>query len=337
MIVVSTPGRAGIIGNPTDGYGGAMMACSIRNRATVTLKKNKTLVLVNDFGKTELLWKNDFENKGDYFDVFRSVLRFLRAYDLKAEIRVKSNIPVQAGLSGSTAILSSLLYGILAFTGKSVNRYELAEMNRIIELHYLKCQCGYQDAYMTTFGGLLYLDFRGKEYYRELKDETYATVENLSAHVDELPFLVAHGGVMHNSGHFHKPLRQRWLEGEKQVVDGYREIAELARFGKKALLGKDWEQLGILMNRNHKIQDALAPSGEENNALIRTALENGAYGAKLAGAGGGGTVIILARDIAGMKDILSRKENLVFLELDPQARGVCIREDKSSQAGAQES
>ena len=33
MIIATAPGRAGIIGNPTDGYGGSMIACSIKNRA----------------------------------------------------------------------------------------------------------------------------------------------------------------------------------------------------------------------------------------------------------------------------------------------------------------
>ena len=47
MIRATAPGRAGIIGNPTDGYGGAMIACSIKNRATVTIEPADDLILVN--------------------------------------------------------------------------------------------------------------------------------------------------------------------------------------------------------------------------------------------------------------------------------------------------
>ena len=75
-------------------------------------------------------------------------------------------------------------------------------MNRIIELNYMNCQCGYQDAYMTTFGGLNYLDFRGKEYYKELYNEQYAVVENLSEYVRVLPFVIAHTGIKHHSAIF---------------------------------------------------------------------------------------------------------------------------------------
>jgi galactokinase len=90
MIRVTAPGRAGIIGNPTDGYRGTMIACSINNRAEVTIEDSKELIIENQFGRRVLKWKNDYDNQGDYFDVVRSVLRYLKLYDLKAKIRVRS-------------------------------------------------------------------------------------------------------------------------------------------------------------------------------------------------------------------------------------------------------
>ena len=145
---------------------------------------------------------------------------------------------------------------------------------------------------MTTFGGLNYLDFRGKAYYRSLEEEVYATVERLE--VEELPFILAHTGVKHISGSYHRPIRERWLEGEKEVIEAYEEITELALKGKRALLDGNWGELGRLMkNENHRIQDNLNYAGNENNRLIKAALAGGALGAKLAGAGGGGTIIAL--------------------------------------------
>ena len=63
--------------------------------------------------------------------------------------------------------------------------------------------------------------------------------------------------------------------------------------GKKALLMADWSLLGRLMNENHAIQRDLGGSGESNERLISAALEANAPGAKLAGAGHGGTIIAL--------------------------------------------
>ena len=324
MIKVSAPGRAGIIGNPTDGYGGSMIACSTKNRAYVTIERADDLIIENDMGKVVLKWENDFDNQGDYFDLVRSVLRYFKLYDMKGKIKSSTDIPVQAGLAGSTALLSCILAAVSAYVGNSYNRYELAEINRSIELNYMKTHCGYQDAYMTSFGGLNYLDFRGKEYYKDLDSELYAVVEPLSSYVKTLPFVVAHTGVKHHSGSFHKPLRDRWLEGEETVVNAYRDIAHLAREGKKALIKGDWDQLAYLMNKNHEIQDGLTDSGPVNNHMIRLARENGALAAKLAGAGGGGTIIALSLEPERTKEALRQAGADSFIDLGPNGQGLVV-------------
>ena len=188
----------------------------------------------------------------------------------------------------------------------------------------MKCQCGYQDAYMTTFGGLNYLDFRGKHIFKELAQEQYATVEPLSRFVGELPFVVAHTGIKHYSGGFHRPIRLRWEEGEEKVVKGYEEIMNIAREGKKALLNQNWQQLAYLMNENHRIQDDIYDSGDVNNHMIQVAKNNGAMAAKLAGAGGGGTIIALTFDPAATKKALKEAGTDAFLELDPTAQGITV-------------
>jgi len=122
----------------------------------------------------------------------------------------------------------------------------------------------------------------------------YATVERLDGYIPDLPFVLAHTGVRHSSDAVHKPLRERWLDGDPKVRKAYDEtIPRLAREGKKALLTGDWERLGYLMNENHACQRDLGGSAEANERMIRVALDAGALGAKLAGAGGGGTIIAL--------------------------------------------
>ncbi len=107
-----------------------------------------------------------------------------------------------------------MLKGLLAWQDKFPNPYRLAEMARYIELNHLKVVCGYQDAYMCTFGGLNYMDFRGKQFYREAEAELMATIEPLAPYVERLPFVLGFTGVRHSSGAVHKPIRERWLEGE---------------------------------------------------------------------------------------------------------------------------
>jgi galactokinase/mevalonate kinase-like predicted kinase len=289
----SAPGRCGIIGNPTDMYGGTVISCSIDFRAHVRVEPCDGLRLQVAGEETVIKGPDDLILNGDYFDVARAILDYFREEELNCRISYWTDIPVKAGVAGSTALTVAILYGLLRFKGVGYSRYQVAELARYIELNHLRVVCGYQDAYMCTFGGLNYMDFRGKQFYREASEELYATIEPLDDYVPALPFVLAHTGSSHSSGAVHKPLRERWLEGEPAVREGYERISHLAREGKKALLARNWERLGRLMNENHAIQRDLGGSGEANERLISAALEHGALGAKLAGAGHGGTIIAL--------------------------------------------
>jgi galactokinase/mevalonate kinase-like predicted kinase len=289
----SAPGRAGIIGNPTDMYGGAVLSCSVGLRAHVTVTPAQELVLETKGQELRIHNRDGLRPQGDLFDLARAVLDYMRLPPLACRAQYESHIPMRSGLSGSTALVVALLRALLAWQGQYPNLYQLAERARYIELNYLKVVCGYQDAYMCTFGGLNYMDFRGKQFYRSAEAELFATIEPLRDYVPELPFLLGFTGVGHSSDEVHRPIRERWLEGEAAVVDGYRRITEIARMGKKALLTGDWPQLGRLMNENHAIQRDLGGSGDPNERLIAAALKAGALGAKLAGAGHGGTIIAL--------------------------------------------
>jgi mevalonate kinase len=131
-------------------------------------------------------------------------------------------------------------------------------------------------------------------------------VEDLGGEAPALPFLLAHTGVRHSSDAVHRPLRERWLAGEPEVVAAYARVAELGVLGKSALQRGDWAAFGALMNENHALQRGLGGSGPENEKLIDAALAAGALGAKLAGAGGGGTIVALwpAADAAPLEAAL---------------------------------
>jgi galactokinase/mevalonate kinase-like predicted kinase len=274
-------------------YGGAVLSCSVALRASVTVMPAPDLVCETGGQELRIVRREDLRPRGDLFDVVRAVLDYMRLPRLACRVSYESRIPVRSGLSGSTALVVALLRALLAWQGEHPNLYQLAERARYIELNYLRVVCGYQDAYMCTFGGLNYMDFRGKQFYRSAEAELFATIEPLSRYVAQLPFVLGYTGVKHSSDEVHRPIRERWLAGEAAVVESYERITEIARMGKKAVLTADWPQLGRLMNDNHAIQRDLGGSGESNERLIAAALEAGAMGAKLAGAGHGGTIIAL--------------------------------------------
>lgn len=297
-IQCSAPGRAGIIGNPTDMYGGSVISCSIVERATVTLSSSDQLILETGSESCVIESTEDLSIQGDHFDIAKAVLTGTDSADLRVHLTWESSIPFRAGLSGSTALLVSILTSILSYRNTLPSLYNLAELTRTIEYNNLGVFCGYQDAYMCTFGGLNYMDFRDKEFHQKYGTDPYGTIEPIKSYVPSLPFVLINTGGERVSGAIHSPLRDRWLAGEPEVVDAYIAIGKLAREGKKALLNENWIDLGRLMNENHHISRALGGSSPEDDRMIQLALDNGALGAKLAGSGG--TIIILHTDPEAM-------------------------------------
>jgi galactokinase/mevalonate kinase-like predicted kinase len=297
MIRASAPGRCGLIGNPTDGYGGTVISSSLAERAVVEIIPADD-ILIDICGYQEPIHGvDDLKLNGSYADVAKAVFTMFEAAvtERKFHLSARTTIPMKAGLAGSTAMLAAIQGATLRMLDVSLHPYEIAELIRHIEFNTLNCVCGFQDQYMTTFGGLKYLDFRDKTPEAS-GDLVFATVESLEPFVGELPLILAHTGVERHSGTVHKSLRERWLQGEPAVVQAYERIARLARDAKRALLDQDWGCLGATMEENHRLQRDLGGSGEANERLISAAREAGALGAKLAGAGKGGTIIALHED-----------------------------------------
>ncbi len=300
MIQASAPGRCGLVGNPTDMYGGSVLSLSTRERAHCTLAEAGQMT-ISVSGQSQTLHSvNDLALRGDYLDVARAALSALEidpAASAPFRLTAWTEIPMQAGLAGSTAILACLTGCLLAHLGLRLNPYETAELVRKIEYDVLGIVCGFQDHYMTVFGGLNFMGFAGRNSAEALEADTpFAVIEPLAPYISSLPFVLAHTGVRHHSGSVHTSPRERWLAGDRAVIDGYAEIAGLARQAKRALLSGDCERLASLMTRNHEIVRDLGGSGDANEALIAAALDGGAMGAKLAGAGGGGTIVALTLD-----------------------------------------
>ncbi len=301
MIKATAPGRCGIVGNPTDMYGGSVLSLSTRERASSTLVEAAEMQITVS-GQTQILHSTEdlMLRPGDYLNVARAALSALEINPATAapfHLSAATEIPMQAGLAGSTAILACLTGALLAHLGLRLSPYETAELVRKIEYDVLGIVCGFQDAYMTVFGGLNFLDFTGRSSTEAFEQDTpFGTVEPLAAYVRDIPFVLAHTGVRHHSGSVHATPRERWLAGDPAAVNGYAEIAALAPIAKRALLSGDCGTLAGLMTRNHVLVRDLGGSGDANELLIAAALNGGASAAKLAGAGGGGTIVALTLD-----------------------------------------
>ena len=312
-VTASAPGRVGIVGNPTDMYGGSVISCSTKERARVDIQPADHLILDAGAEQRVISTPDDLVTREDIFDIARVALTGSESTDLRVRISWTTDIPFRAGLSGSTALLVSMVAGLLAFRGTRLSPYHQAELVRRIEYRNLTF-CGYQDAYMCTFGGLHYMDFRGKEFHLEYGTDPFATMEPIGMPA-ALPAVVVITGGQRVSGGVHTPLRERWLAGETEVVEAYEAIAGLARDGKKAMLEDRLDKLGKLMNENQALTQSLGGSNPEDDRFIELARQAGATGAKLAGSSG--AIVVLHESPGDLAKVMMDAGAVGMLEPAP--------------------
>jgi galactokinase/mevalonate kinase-like predicted kinase len=293
-ISYSAPGRAGVLGNPSDIYGGFVLSISTKERNSCTLRKSNEWKLPED----TTLW--DAATKRFHVDE-------------TFEVEWRSEVPRSSGLAGSTALLAATLACIYEATERSLEvEAEFAEVVRDVELVEAGVVCGYQDAYMVVHGGFRSINFSGKH---PISSGPLGVVKDV-----QLPgsFLLVTTGVERLSGSVHGPMRERWLAGEKLVVDA---MSELTQMAEQASQGIDEQELAGAMNRNFKIVQELGGSGDAIDRLVSDCMTHGAKAAKLAGAGMGGTVIAMCEDIDELQQRLSQIGYNRFLH-PTQTRGL---------------
>jgi galactokinase/mevalonate kinase-like predicted kinase len=331
---LTIPARINILGNPADANEGdhATVSAAIELRAGAFVEPDDRLVIERltrigaDGWTVKDAWEGDGPPPvydGGPFDLIKGAINRLYQYspefrDRWASHRVKistwTDVPRQSGLGGSSLLVLLTLAGLRAvfdLDPRRHNDYVLAELTQRVEAGELGITCGFADRYVPLFGGFAYLDYRGKLHHKPIGAEPFVTYERLDAYVPSLPLIIAYTGVIRDSGDVHAVMRGRYLEeyagwtirsAPPFMVQIMEEIGATAWKGKIAGLAGDWETFGALMNENHRLVDLMMTycgfsegAGWANNLLIEAALSHGALGAKLTGAGGGGSVFALVR------------------------------------------
>lgn len=328
MFEIKLPARINVLGNPSDANEGAhqTISAAIDVFGGVEVKESDRfrMAITEDGAETAIMESRlDCLEYGSDFDLQVAAIRTLLDYSPEfrekavkefAELRFWTDIPRQSGLGGSTVLVLATLVALVRFyklDPKLHHDYVLGELAQRAEELELGITCGYADRYVPLFGDIAYIDYRGKLFHDPIKDEPYCTYERLGEWVDSFPLVMCSTGVRHDSGDVHRPMRARYLEEFKQFKGDYetapfmvrvmKKIGDTAWKGKIALLEGDLERFGGLMDENHGLVDEMMRycgftegAGEANNRLIEAGKKAGALGAKLTGAGGGGSVFMLA-------------------------------------------
>ena len=205
-------------------------------------------------------------------------------------VEIASDFPLGAGLGGSSAAGVAVSGALTAWRGGTLDRTELAEQSRAIEVEDLGVPGGWQDHYAAAYGGALALTFGDETRVRRipLSPSLKASLERRC--------IVAYTGQSRISGDTITAVLGAYKARDRQVLRALGRMKALARAMADELWANDVDELGTLVGEHWTHQRSLHPSIPTPliDEILDRARAAGARGGKALGASGGGCVLIIA-------------------------------------------
>lgn len=290
MIVSKTPLRISFMGGGTDlpsfyhnnDYG-AVVSASINSYIMVIVKKHNKLFKERirlNYSEVELV--NDIELIKN--PILRECLKFLDIDD-RIYIGTIADAPGSSGLGSSSSFCVGLLNALYKYKGISTTAGRLAEEAAHIEIDVLKRPMGKQDHYAAAYGGL--------NYFRFNADES-VTIKPLFIPLEKIN-MIFDNMISFWTGQTRpaETVLSEQVERNSENRELLLKIRSLADQLKTTILGNgtNIKEFGRSIHEGWEIKRQLA-SKITNSSIdnyYNIALENGAYGGKISGAGGGGS------------------------------------------------
>ena len=300
----SVGARIGLIGNPSDGFGGQTISSIISNFcATATLSESSQLRLGHQDAST-LITFEDYDDLVNRFQggalssankLLAATYKKLREYctshsiqltEKSFELRYESDIPRQVGLGGSSAIVTATFKALMEFyrlTEADIPKPIQPNIALSVETEELGIWAGLQDRVVQVYGGTVYMDFNDEF----MKSHNHGIYEELDISLLP-PLFLAYCAKPTDSGKAHRQMHVRYKQGDRSVIETMQEIAQLAAAARQALGAGQTDLLGELMDKNFDLRRRLYGDdcrGATNLEMIARARRLG-LPAKLSGSGG---------------------------------------------------
>jgi mevalonate kinase len=296
MVTASAPGKVYLFGEHAVVYGEPAVPCAIERRARVTATESDAGGLTIHLDDLTLdgftvEYDGDFTERPD-IDAASPLVEAGIGYieeavgqardaaddpDAGFEIHVESDIPLGAGLGSSAAVVVATIDAATRELGVALDARDIAERAYEVEYEVQDGQASRADTFCSAVGGAVRVE----------GDDTRAIDD-----VPNLPFVIGYDGGAGDTGALVAGVRELREEYDF-AADTVRAIGDVVRHGEEVLEDGDLVELGELMDFNHGLLSALGVSSRSLDAMVWGARDAGALGAKLTGAGGGGSIVAL--------------------------------------------
>ncbi len=204
------------------------------------------------------------------------------------DINSIADIPAGTGLGSSCSFTVGLLHALCAYTGQFASKEWLSRKACEIEMDILKDPIGKQDIYAASYGGLNFITFNPDETV-QVEPVIMPLGQRAKLSDNLLAFYL--GGV--RSAHDILRDQQETLERDRQKMKTMGRMVELTRELRESLSRGDIGDMGPILHENWELKKTLSPhiSDDGIDACYDRALQNGATGGKLLGAGGCGFLL----------------------------------------------
>jgi glucuronokinase len=260
--------RAALAGNPSDGYGGAVLAVTLdQHRAEAEARQAHRFVTEPQSRLVEA--------------TARRFARELLPEALGSEVRWRTSIPRGVGLGGSSAIVIAVLRALCGLHDVKLERDALARFALDVETEELDIAAGLQDRVTQSYGGLVFMDFARSSY------------ERLDSGLLP-PFVVAwRTGTARDSGEAHRELRWRFDRGAPELEEAMARLGRLAHEARSALARRDREAFAQAVDGSFDVRQRMMPLDPRHVEMVACAR---ALGAAANYTGSGGAVVAVCRD-----------------------------------------
>jgi D-glycero-alpha-D-manno-heptose-7-phosphate kinase len=311
MIITRAPFRVSFCGGGSDlpafyeKHGGCVISTSIRKYMYLTLHQSfDPNEIVLKYSKTEIVHNYDqIEHK-----YFKQVLSNM---DIKGiEISSSADIPAGTGLGSSSSFTVALLHLLHTYKGEFVSKGKLASEACDIEINQLGNPIGKQDQFAAAFGGLNFMEFKPNGFV-----DVQPIVMKSSAYKQlQKNLMMFYLGGTHSASTILKEQSKNISSHDKESAQ--LEMCGLARELKEELEKNNIDAMGSLLDKNWQLKKTLA-TGISNPLIDETytaAMNAGATGGKLLGAGGAGFMLFYVPEERqkNIRNALSKLREITF-------------------------